>query len=79
MTDAEIHEAFERLRPICVQLTREHNRANVTKLREALIGVKGQALQQLQEYILFPLRLILKQSAVKLVIFFFISDIMIFV
>ncbi|ELT91555.1 hypothetical protein CAPTEDRAFT_223407 [Capitella teleta] len=61
-TEKAIHEAFEALRPICVQLAREQSLANVTQLRECLSKVHPLAFQPLQEYLLFPLRLILKQS-----------------
>ncbi|XP_069120826.1 TELO2-interacting protein 1 homolog [Argopecten irradians] len=53
---------FERLRPICVQLTREHTRENVSALSKALNGLERKYMQELQEYVLFPLRIILKQE-----------------
>ncbi|OWF46694.1 TELO2-interacting protein 1 homolog [Mizuhopecten yessoensis] len=53
---------FERLRPICVQLTREHTRENVTALFQAVTGLERKYMQELQEYVLFPLRIILKQE-----------------
>ncbi|XP_033763360.1 TELO2-interacting protein 1 homolog [Pecten maximus] len=53
---------FERLRPICVQLTREHTRENVTALFQGINGLERKYMQELQEYVLFPLRIILKQE-----------------
>ncbi|XP_060078386.1 TELO2-interacting protein 1 homolog [Ylistrum balloti] len=53
---------FERLRPICVQLTKEHTRENVTALYQAINGLERKYMQELQEYVLFPLRIILKQE-----------------
>ena len=63
MADADSHhKAFECLRPVCVQLTRVHTRENVGHLKAALGVVDPRSLQHLQEYVLFPLRLIIKQT-----------------
>ncbi|NXO00447.1 TTI1 protein, partial [Rhinopomastus cyanomelas] len=53
-------EAFGALRPVCVQLSRAQTAENVGKLRDRLAAVGPGALQELQEYVLFPLRLALK-------------------
>ncbi|NXL46108.1 TTI1 protein, partial [Podilymbus podiceps] len=53
-------EAFGALRPVCVQLTRAQTAENVARLRARLAAVSGPALQELQEYVLFPLRFALK-------------------
>ncbi|XP_052284808.1 TELO2-interacting protein 1 homolog [Dreissena polymorpha] len=58
--DALRSEAFSRLKPFCVQLTREHTRENIAKLFTALQSVDIVYLQDLQEYVIFPLRIILK-------------------
>lgn len=64
MDDADSHhKAFECLRPVCVQLTRVHTRENVGHLKAALGVVDSRCLQHLQEYVLFPLRLIIKQTS----------------
>ncbi|CAH1239329.1 TTI1 [Branchiostoma lanceolatum] len=55
-------EAFRRLRPCCVQLTKEQTVQNVSELRRLLEETAGEDLQQLQEYALFPLRILLKQK-----------------
>ncbi|KAM6924925.1 TELO2-interacting protein 1 homolog [Xenentodon cancila] len=52
--------AFAYLRPACVLLTREPVAANVETLRGQLQDVDEATLQQLQEYVLFPLRFVLK-------------------
>ncbi|XP_061591066.1 LOW QUALITY PROTEIN: TELO2-interacting protein 1 homolog [Cololabis saira] len=52
--------AFAYLRPACVRLTREPVAANVETLRGQLKDVDDATLQQLQEYVLFPLRFVLK-------------------
>jgi len=53
---------FECLRPVCVQLTREHTRNNVAAMSKILLSVDRTHLQDLQEYVLFPLRIILKNE-----------------
>ncbi|XP_078696287.1 TELO2-interacting protein 1 homolog [Branchiostoma floridae x Branchiostoma belcheri] len=55
-------EAFRRLRPVCVRLTKEQAVENVLELRRSLEETSGEDLQQLQEYALFPLRILLKQK-----------------
>uniref|UniRef100_A0A3Q2P8W6 TELO2-interacting protein 1 homolog n=1 Tax=Fundulus heteroclitus TaxID=8078 RepID=A0A3Q2P8W6_FUNHE len=52
--------AFAYLRPACVLLTKEPTLANVETLSEQLRDVQAASLQQLQEYVLFPLRFVLK-------------------
>ncbi|NXO27232.1 TTI1 protein, partial [Cisticola juncidis] len=52
--------AFGALRPVCVQLTRAQTVENVRQLQAQLAGVSGAALQELQEYVLFPLRFALR-------------------
>ncbi|XP_064024038.1 TELO2-interacting protein 1 homolog [Pogoniulus pusillus] len=53
-------EAFGALRPVCVQLTRAQTLENVGLLRARLAAVSAPALQELQEYVLFPLRFALR-------------------
>ncbi|XP_067301617.1 TELO2-interacting protein 1 homolog [Pseudorasbora parva] len=57
--------AFAYLRPSCVLLTKEPTSANVEALSGHLRSVSDGALQQLQEYILFPLRFVLKTPGSK--------------
>lgn len=57
--------AFAYLRPACVLLTREPTAANVETLSGQLKEVDDAALQQLQEYVLFPLRFVLKTPGPK--------------
>lgn len=57
--------AFAYLRPACVLLTKEPTVANVETLSGQLRGVDDVALQQLQEYVLFPLRFVLKTPGPK--------------
>lgn len=52
--------AFAYLRPACVLLTREPTAANVETLNGQLKEVDDATLQQLQDYVLFPLRFVLK-------------------
>ncbi|KAJ3586884.1 hypothetical protein NHX12_013276 [Muraenolepis orangiensis] len=55
--------AFAYLRPACVLLTREPTVTNVETLGGQLRELDDATLQQLQEYVLFPLRFILKLPA----------------
>ncbi|MEE6525459.1 hypothetical protein FKM82_025475, partial [Ascaphus truei] len=57
--------AFGALRPLCVQLTREQTVQNVQSLRAQLSSVEVHALQELLEYVLFPLRFALKTPGPK--------------
>ncbi|KAL1021069.1 hypothetical protein UPYG_G00008320 [Umbra pygmaea] len=52
--------AFAYLRPACVLLTREPTVGNVKTLSTQLKHVTDGTLQQLQDYVLFPLRFVLK-------------------
>ena len=64
--EEELSSAFATLRPICVRLTKEHSRENVATLHSAIKQITTPAaIQQLQEYIIFPLRIILKQPVYK--------------
>ncbi|XP_047227855.1 TELO2-interacting protein 1 homolog [Girardinichthys multiradiatus] len=57
--------AFAYLRPVCVLLTKEPTVTNVETLSEQLKDVHEGSLQQLQEYVLFPLRFVLKVTGGK--------------
>nr|XP_023664521.1 TELO2-interacting protein 1 homolog isoform X1 [Paramormyrops kingsleyae] len=57
--------AFAFLRPTCVKLTKEQTVRNVQQLNLQLKEVSDTALQQLQEYVLFPLRFVLKTPSIK--------------
>ncbi|XP_042317867.1 TELO2-interacting protein 1 homolog isoform X2 [Sceloporus undulatus] len=58
-------EAFGALRPICIQLTKVQTVENVKELQAQLQTVSDSALQELQEYVLFPLRFTLKTPGPK--------------
>ncbi|XP_057219409.1 TELO2-interacting protein 1 homolog [Triplophysa rosa] len=57
--------AFAYLRPSCVLLTKQPTVANVKTLSGHLRDVSDGALQQLQDYIFFPLRFVLKTPGPK--------------
>ncbi|XP_037627880.1 TELO2-interacting protein 1 homolog isoform X1 [Sebastes umbrosus] len=57
--------AFAYLRPACVLLTRAPTVTNVETLNAQLKEVDDATLQQLQEYVLFPLRFVLKVPGPK--------------
>ncbi|XP_041060297.1 TELO2-interacting protein 1 homolog isoform X2 [Carcharodon carcharias] len=58
-------EAFGALRPICIQITKEQTVNNIQCLQSQLQKVGDAALQELQEYVLFPLRFSLKTPGLK--------------
>ncbi|KAG2461896.1 TTI1 protein, partial [Polypterus senegalus] len=58
-------EAFNTLRPVCVKLTQEQTLQNVEKLHSQLQQISDSVLQQLLEYVLFPLRFTLKSPGQK--------------
>ncbi|KAM9590071.1 TELO2-interacting protein 1 homolog [Trichechus inunguis] len=58
-------EAFGILRPVCVQLTKTQTVENVEHLQAQLRAVSESALQELQQYVLFPLRFTLKTPGPK--------------
>ncbi|CAJ1055307.1 TELO2-interacting protein 1 homolog isoform X1 [Xyrichtys novacula] len=57
--------AFAYLRPACVLLTQQPTVANVETLSTQLKEVNDATLQQLQDYVLFPLRFVLKVPGPK--------------
>lgn len=57
--------AFAYLRPACVLLTQKPTVANVETLSSQLKDVNDATLQQLQDYVLFPLRFVLKVPGPK--------------
>lgn len=58
-------EAFGVLRPVCVQLTKTQTVENVEHLQTQLQAISDAALQELQQYVLFPLRFALKTPGPK--------------
>ncbi|XP_073462640.1 TELO2-interacting protein 1 homolog [Aquarana catesbeiana] len=59
------HSAFESLRSYCVQLTMEQTVQNVQNLRKQISCTDVPALQDLLDYVLFPLRFSLKTPGPK--------------
>ncbi|KAF5896821.1 TELO2-interacting protein 1, partial [Clarias magur] len=57
--------AFAYLRPSCVLLTKEPTLTNIEALNDHLHGVSDGVLQLLQDYVLFPLRFVLKTPGAK--------------
>ncbi|KAM9296196.1 TELO2-interacting protein 1 homolog [Gastrophryne carolinensis] len=62
---ARSQSAFEGLRPSCVQLTVEQTVQNVKKLHTQISSTDVSALQDLLDYVLFPLRFSLKTPGPK--------------
>eukprot|EP00062_Callorhinchus_milii_P002858 gi/632939507/ref/XP_007910321.1/ PREDICTED: TELO2-interacting protein 1 homolog [Callorhinchus milii] len=58
-------EAFIALRPICVLITKEQTVENIQCLQSQLQNIGNGALQELQEYVLFPMRFSLKTPGRK--------------
>lgn len=68
MADHQIDDpkiAFAYLRPSCVLLTKEPTLCNIEALKGHLRGVSNGVLQLLQDYVLFPLRFVLKTPGAK--------------
>ncbi|XP_046554923.1 uncharacterized protein LOC124264231 [Haliotis rubra] len=51
---ADRSEAFDKLRPVCVRLTKEQTSENVLEVLQNVRSVQAEVLQDLQEYVLFP-------------------------
>ena len=60
-----LRDAFAKLQPICVELAQHQSVEGLSKLKECLSTLNKDAISDLHEYILFPLRLILKQHGTK--------------
>ncbi|XP_071491313.1 TELO2-interacting protein 1 homolog [Diadema antillarum] len=56
-------EAFEAMKPLCVVLLKEHTLERVMAVARTVADLDPDALQSLQQYILFPLRVMLKDQA----------------
>ncbi|KAB5546693.1 hypothetical protein PHYPO_G00074940 [Pangasianodon hypophthalmus] len=68
MADHQIDDpkiAFAYLRPSCVLLTKEPTLSNIEALNGHLRAVSDGVLQLLQDYVLFPLRFVLKTPGAK--------------
>lgn len=57
-TSAALHE----VKPLCVRLLKDRSKDNVTVLRRALEQLNDEACQELHEYLLLPLALVLKNE-----------------
>ncbi|KAG8446125.1 hypothetical protein GDO86_013842 [Hymenochirus boettgeri] len=62
---ASPQSAFKILRPCCVRLTQEQTVQNVKNLQDQIDTVEVSLLQDLLEYVLFPLRFSLKTPGIK--------------
>ena len=54
--------AFQMLKPLCVEVTRTHKPADILQLRNTVVRLTEQQLQEMQTYLLFPLRLNIQQK-----------------
>lgn len=57
-TSAALHE----VKPLCVRLLKDRSKENVTVLRRALEQLTDEACQELHEYLLLPLAMVLKNE-----------------
>lgn len=57
-TSAALHE----VKPLCIRLLKDRSKENVTVLRRALEQLSDEACQELHEYLLLPLALVLKNE-----------------
>lgn len=60
-SDEALRRAFSQLRPVCLRLTEEQTVENVDAVFDVLSSVDPSTLNDLQEYVLFPLRVLLRQ------------------
>ena len=58
-------DAFGLLQPVCVRLIKDQHTEVIESLNTALTNTAPDCLQNLQTYVLFPLRIILKQNDKK--------------
>jgi len=58
-------EAFAVFRPICVEVTNLRDKKSIAKLNELVNRYSPDILQDLQEYLLFPLRIIIQKGISK--------------
>lgn len=58
-------DAFQRLRPTCVKLSKEPTLSGVQELRNAFDQVEPNNLAKLTEYLLFPLQLTLQRNGIS--------------
>ncbi|XP_077867574.1 TELO2-interacting protein 1 homolog [Saccoglossus kowalevskii] len=54
--------AFERLKPLCIAITKGQTKENMRRLNSELDSINNDDLQRLQEYLLFPLRIVIKMA-----------------
>ena len=57
--ETEIKKAFNDLRPLCVGLTKNADKASILSLHSQLKSTPCMVIQALHEYFLFPLRIVL--------------------
>ncbi|KAK8758899.1 hypothetical protein V5799_003468 [Amblyomma americanum] len=55
-------EALHEVKPLCIQLLKNQSKENVTILRRALEKLSDDACQELHQYLLLPLALVLKKE-----------------
>lgn len=64
-TSAALHE----VKPLCVRLLKDRSKDNVTVLRRALEQLNDEACQELHEYLLLPLALVLKNENKQVILY----------
>jgi hypothetical protein len=62
---AVLKATFARLQPVCVELAQCQSSESLSRLHELLSIVNKDALSDLHEYVLFPLRLTLKRDGTR--------------
>lgn len=67
MSELDVNAAFRLLRPVCVLVSQNHDVKSIADLEALLTGgtLSYAVLQEMHEYVAFPLRLVLKQYAVR--------------
>lgn len=60
--EIEIRQTFQALQPVCVKITENPCIATLKSLQSVLPSLSKRGFQHLQDYILFPLRILLKDG-----------------
>jgi hypothetical protein len=60
-----LRDTFGKVQPVCVQLAQHQSIEDLSRLQEILSTLDKEAVGDLHEYILFPLRLTLKKYGTR--------------
>lgn len=55
-------ESFDRIRPFCIELMQNSNPQTITALHKTLLSIREDTIDEMAQYVLFPIRVTLKKS-----------------